>query len=148
MKRTIKLTTEQINVLMSEGVVYDVENVKENPRMLNVAQNRDGYIGIGTFNNGSNTEEPVNITTDVDNAGDTAADVRSQGINANLVVAANGTDAGELSKAEADARNAGADTVQESRYNKKQIMEMRKKYLSENVTTYAKKNFYNRGNGR
>jgi hypothetical protein len=27
-------------------------------------------------------------------------------------------------------------------------MEMRRKYLSENVTSYAKKNFYNRGNGR
>ena len=148
MKRTIKLTTEQINNLMSEGVVYDVENVKENPRMLNTAQNNDGYIGIGSFSNGSNTEEPVNITTDVDNAGETAAEVRSQGINANLVVAANGTDSGELSQAETDARNAGADTVKESRYSKKDIMEMRKKYLSENVKSYAKKDFYNIRNGK
>lgn len=148
MKRTIRLTTEQINNLMAEGVVYDVENVKENPRLLNTAQNNDGYVGIGSFGNGSNTEEPVNITTDVDNAGETAAEVRSQGINANLVVPANGSDTGELAQAETDAKNAGASTVKESRYSKKDIMEMRKKYLSENVTSYAKKDFYNRRNGK
>ena len=46
MKRTVKLTTEQIDMMMSEGIVYDVDNVKENPRMLSVAQNNDGYIGV------------------------------------------------------------------------------------------------------
>ena len=136
-------------MLMSEGgIVYDVNNVKENPRMLSVAQNNNGYIGIGSFHNGSNADEPVNITTDVDNAGETAAEARSQGINANIVVPANGTDSGELSQAQTDAKNAGADSVKESRFSKKDIMEMRRKYLSENVKAYAKKDFYNRGNGR
>jgi len=148
MKRTVKLTTEQIDMMMSEGIVYDVGNVKENPRMLSVAQNNNGYIGIGSFHNGSNSDEPVNVTTDVDKAGETAAEVRSQGINANIVVPANGTDSGELSQAQTDTKNAGADSVKESRFSKKDIMEMRRKYLSENTTTYAKKDFYNRGNGR
>ena len=148
MKKTIKLTTEQINRLMSEGVVYDVNNVKENPRMRAVAAQNNGSINLGSFNNGSNDEEPVNITTDIDKAGDTAAEVRSQGINANIVVPANGADSGELTTAQADVRNAGAEDIDEARYSKKDIMEMRKKYLSENVTSYAKKNFYNRGNGR
>lgn len=148
MKRTIKLTTEQISKLMSEGVVYDVDNVKENPRMLSVAQNNDGYIGVGSFGNGNNSEEPVNITSDVDTVGETAAQIRSQGINANIVVPANGAESGELSKAENDAKNAGAETVSESRYSKKDIMEMRRKYLGENVKKYAKKDFYNRRNGK
>jgi hypothetical protein len=53
-----------------------------------------------------------------------------------------------LTTAQADVKNAGAEDLDEARYSKKDIMEMRRKYLSENVTSYAKKNFYNRGNGR
>lgn len=135
-------------MLMSEGVVYDVDNVKENPKMLSVAQNNDGYIGVGSFHNGSNSDEPVNVTTDVDNAGETASEVRSQGINANIVVPANGADSSELSQAQTDAKNAGADSVKESRFSKKDIMEMRRKYLGENTKTYAKKDFYYGRNGK
>lgn len=148
MKRTIKLTTEQVNALVSEGVVYDVDNVKENPRLLSTAKQYNGSINLGSFSNGNDSEEPVNITTDVDNVADTAAEVRNQGINANIVTPANGADSGELSKAEADAKNAGANQTNESRFSKKEIVEMRRKYLSENTTSYAKKDFYNRGNGR
>lgn len=149
MKRTIKLTKEQVDRMMSEGTVsYDVGNVKENPRMLSVAQKNNGNITIGSFNNGGDSEEPVNIMSDVDSVGDTAAEVRTQGINANIVVPANGADTGELSRAEADAQNAGAEVQAESKFSKKEIMEMRRKYLEENVTSYAKKDFYNRRNGR
>ena len=61
---------------------------------------------------------------------------------------ANGADSGELAQAEADAKNAGAEQVNESKFTKKEIMEMRSKYLNENITSYAKKDFYNRRNGR
>lgn len=148
MKRTIKLTTEQMNLLMKEGVVYDVDNVKENPRLLSTAKQHDGSINLGSFNNGGDSEEPVNITTDVDNVADTAAEIKTQGINANIVTPANGADSGELAQAEADAKNAGAEQVNESKFTKKEIMEMRSKYLNENITSYAKKDFYNRRNGR
>ena len=73
MRKTITFTTEQISRLMSEGVVYDVDNVKENPRMRAVAAQNNGSINLGSFSNGSDNEEPVNITTDVDKAGETAA---------------------------------------------------------------------------
>lgn len=148
MKRTIKLTTEQISRLVAEGVVYDVDNVKENPRLLSTAKQYDGSINLGSFSNGGDSEEPVNITTDIDNVANTAAEIKTQGINANIVTPANGADSGELAQAEADAKNAGADQTNESRFSKKEIMEMRRKYLSENVTSYAKKDFYNRRNGR
>lgn len=36
-------------------------------------------------------------------------------------------------------------STSESRFMKGDIMEMRRKYLSENAKVYAKKNFYNRG---
>ena len=134
---------------MESTVSYDVNNVTENPRMLSVAQKNNGNINIGSFNNGGDSEEPVDVMADVDNVGAAAAEVRNQGINANLVVSANGADAGELERATNDAKNAGADTTNESRkFTKKDIMEMRKTYLSENVTSYAKKDFYNRRNGR
>lgn len=132
-------------LMMSEAVTYDIDNVKENPRLLSTAQQNGGNINMGSFNNGSNNEEPVNITTDVDKVANTAAEVKKQGINANILVSANGADSGELSKAEADAKNAGAEQVSESRFMKGDIMEMRRKYLSENAKVYAKKNFYNRG---
>ena len=148
MKRTVKITTEQMNKLVAEGVVYDVNNAMENPRILSVAKQHDGSINLGSFNNGNNEEEPVNITTDVDKVNDTATEVKNQGINANIVVPANGADQGELSKARADAVNAGAEVTNESRFSKKDIMEMRRKYLSENVKAYAKKDFYNGRNGR
>ena len=148
MKRTVKITTEQMNKLVAEGVVYDVNNAMENPRVLSVAKQHDGSINLGSFNNGNNEEEPVNITTDVDKVNDTATEVKNQGINANIVVPANGADQGELSKARADAVNAGAEVTNESRFSKKDIMEMRRKYLSENVKAYAKKDFYNGRNGR
>lgn len=148
MRKTITFTTEQISRLMSEGVVYDVDNVKENPRMRAVAAQNNGSINLGSFSNGSDNEEPVNITTDVDKAGETAAEVKNQGINANIVVPANGADSGELTTAQADVKNAGAENINEARYSKKDIMEMRRKYLSEDISTYAKKDFYNRGNGR
>ena len=148
MRKTITFTTEQISRLMSEGVVYDVDNVKENPRMRAVAAQNNGSINLGSFSNGSDNEEPVNITTDVDKAGETAAEVKNQGINANIVVPANGADSGELATAQADVKNAGAENINEARYSKKDIMEMRRKYLSEDISTYAKKDFYNRGNGR
>lgn len=148
MKRTVKLTTEQMNRLVAEGVVYDVDNAMENPRILSVAKQHDGSINLGSFNNGNNEEEPVNITTDVDKVNNTATEVKNQGINANIVVPANGADQGELSKARADAVNAGAEVTNESRFSKKDIMEMRRKYLSENVKAYAKKDFYNGRNGR
>ena len=137
-----------MNRLVAEGVVYDVNNAMENPRVLSVAKQHDGSINLGSFNNGNNEEEPVNITTDVDKVNDTATEVKNQGINANIVVPANGADQGELSKARADAVNAGAEVTNESRFSKKDIMEMRRKYLSENVKAYAKKNFYNGRNGR
>lgn len=148
MKRTVKITTEQMNKLVAEGVVYDVNNAMENPRVLSVAKQHDGSINLGSFNNGNNEEEPVNITTGVDKVNDTATEVKNQGINANIVVPANGADQGELSKARADAVNAGAEVTNESRFSKKDIMEMRRKYLSENVKAYAKKDFYNGRNGR
>jgi len=148
MKRTVKITTEQMNKLVAEGVVYDVNNAMENPRVLSVAKQHDGSVNLGSFNNGNNEEEPVNITTDVDKVNDTATEVKNQGINANIVVPANGADQGELSKARADAVNAGAEVTNESRFSKKDIMEMRRKYLSENVKAYAKKDFYNGRNGR
>ena len=53
-----------------------------------------------------------------------------------------------------DIQNAGASgdgnpntnpSTSESRFMKGDIMEMRRKYLSENAKVYAKKNFYNRG---
>ena len=44
--------------------------------------------------------------------------------------------------------NPETNSTNESRFTKKDIMEMRNKYLSENTTTYAKKDFYNRRNGR
>ena len=47
-----------------------------------------------------------------------------------------------------DLFHPDTNNVSESRYSKKDIMEMRRKYLGENVTNYAKKDFYNRGNGR
>ncbi len=137
-----------MNKLVAEGVVYDVNNAMENPRILSVAKQHDGSINLGSFNNGNNEEEPVNITTDVDKVNDTATEVKNQGINANIVVPANGADQGELSKARADAVNAGAEVTNESRFSKKDIMEMRRKYLSENVKAYAKKDFYNGRNGR
>ena len=137
-----------MNKLVAEGVVYDVNNAMENPRVLSVAKQHDGSINLGSFNNGNNEEEPVNITTDVDKVNDTATEVKNQGINANIVVPANGADQGELSKARADAVNAGAEATNESRFSKKDIMEMRRKYLSENVKAYAKKDFYNGRNGR
>lgn len=137
-----------MNKLVAEGVVYDVNNAMENPRILSVAKQHDGSINLGSFNNGNNEEEPVNITTDVDNVNDTATEVKNQGINANIVVPANGADQGELSKARADAVNAGAEVTNESRFSKKDIMEMRRKYLSENIKAYAKKDFYNGRNGR
>lgn len=137
-----------MNRLVAEGVVYDVNNAMENPRVLSVAKQHDGSINLGSFNNGNNEEEPVNITTDVDKVNDTATEVKNQGINANIVVPANGADQGELSKARADAVNAGAEVTNESRFSKKDIMEMRRKYLSENVKAYAKKDFYNGRNGR
>lgn len=137
-----------MNKLVAEGVVYDVNNAMENPRVLSVAKQHDGSINLGSFNNGNNEEEPVNITTDVDKVNDTATEVKNQGINANIVVPANGADQGELSKARADAVNAGAEVTNESRFSKKDIMEMRRKYLSENVKAYAKKDFYNGRNGR
>ena len=74
--------------------------------------------------------------------------MKNQGINANIVVPANGADSGELTTAQADVKNAGAENINEARYSKKDIMEMRRKYLSEDISTYAKKDFYNRGNGR
>ena len=137
-----------MNRLVAEGVVYDVDNAMENPRILSVAKQHDGSINLGSFNNGNNEEEPVNITTDVDKVNNTATEVKNQGINANIVVPANGADQGELSKARADAVNAGAEVTNESRFSKKDIMEMRRKYLSENVKAYAKKDFYNGRNGR
>lgn len=137
-----------MNKLVAEGVVYDVNNAMENPRVLSVAKQHDGSINLGSFNNGNNEEEPVNITTGVDKVNDTATEVKNQGINANIVVPANGADQGELSKARADAVNAGAEVTNESRFSKKDIMEMRRKYLSENVKAYAKKDFYNGRNGR
>lgn len=137
-----------MNKLVAEGVVYDVNNAMENPRILSVAKQHDGSINLGSFNNGNNEEEPVNITTDVDKVNDTATEVKNQGINANIVIPANGADQGELSKARADAVNAGAEVTNESRFSKKDIMEMRRKYLSENVKAYAKKDFYNGRNGR
>ena len=137
-----------MNRLVAEGVVYDVNNAMENPRILSVAKQHDGSINLGSFNNGNNEEEPVNITTDVDKVNDTATEVKNQGINANIVIPANGADQGELSKARADAVNAGAEVTNESRFSKKDIMEMRRKYLSENVKAYAKKDFYNGRNGR
>ena len=148
MKRIVKLTTEQVKKLMKEGVVYDVNNVKENPRLLSTAKQHDGSINLGSFSNGGDSEEPVNITTDIDSVADTAAEVKTQGINANIVTPANGADSGELAQASADAKNAGAEQTNESRFSKKEIMEMRRKYLSENTTSYAKKDFYNRRNGR
>ena len=42
----------------------------------------------------------------------------------------------------------GNPDTNESRFSKKEIVEMRRKYLSENTISYAKKDFYNRGNGR
>ena len=148
MKKKVKLTLEQFKRLMSEGIIYDVDNTKENPRVLSVAQQNNGNIGLGTFNNGANSEEPAIVSTDVDKVADTARELKTQGLNATLVTPANGADANELAKAETEAKNAGAESLDESIFTKKNIIEMRLKYLGENSKSYAKKDFHNRRNGR
>ena len=68
----------------------------------------------------------------------TAGDVAKTGSNLSNI-----QDAGSAADGNPDTNQTN-----ESRFSKKEIMEMRRKYLSENTTSYAKKDFYNRGNGR
>lgn len=143
MKRVVKLTAEQFNRLMSEGITYDVDNAIENPRILSVAQQNNGNISIANVDNGSNSEEPATVTADVDDVRDTITQLKTQNLNADVVVNANGAEVGELQKAKSDAESAGAVT-NESRFSKKRILEMNSKYLHENAKTYTKKDFLKR----
>ena len=68
----------------------------------------------------------------------TAGDVAKTGSNLSNI-----QDAGSAADGNPDTNQTN-----ESRFSKKEIMEMRRKYLSENTISYAKKDFYNRGNGR
>ncbi len=143
MKRVVKLTAEQFNRLMSEGITYDVDNAIENPRILSTAQQNNGNISIANVDNGSNSEEPATVTADVDDVRDTITQLKTQNLNADVVVNANGVEVGELQKAKSDAESAGAVT-NESRFSKKRILEMNSKYLRENAKIYTKKDFLKR----
>lgn len=140
MKKTVKLTLEQFNRLLEEGVTYDVDSAVENPRVLSAAQQDNSNISVANVNSGNNSEEPAIVTSDVDEVGDTVAQLKTQNLNAEVVVPANGADTGELARAESDAKNAGAD-VNEMCLSKKSIIEMRSAYLRENTKTYTKKGF-------
>ena len=64
-------------------------------------------------------------------------------------IAKTGSNLSNIQNAGASADgNQETNQTNESRFSKKDIMEMRRKYLEENVTTYAKKDFYNGRNGR
>ncbi len=53
--------------------------------------------------------------------------------------------AGDAEKSGGNLGDITSPSTSESRFMKGDIMEMRRKYLSENAKVYAKKNFYNRG---
>ena len=158
MKRTIRLTLEQANMLMKEDVTYggidpgEVSQIDPNTQI-------DVFRTTGNGNNGPKITAKITpeagkpLSQSVQNAA-LDAQKKNPGVQVTGVVTA-----GDVSKTGSNLsniQNAGAsvdgnpDTNQtnESRFTKKDIMEMRRKYLSENITTYAKKDFYNRGNGR
>ena len=158
MKRTIKLTTEQANMLMNEEVTYGGIDPGE-VSQIDPQTQIDVFKTVGRGENGPKITAKVTpeagkpLTQSVQSAA-LEAQKKNPGAQVTGVVTA-----GDLSKTGSNlsnVKNAGAsvdgnpDTSQtnEAKFSKKDIMEMRRKYLNENTTTYAKKDFYNRRNGR
>lgn len=157
MKRTIKFTTEQVQKMIAEGVTYgDID-----PGEVNQIDPKTQIDVFQTRGNGSNG--PKITATVTPEAGKPlsqsvqAAAIQAQRENPGAQVTGV-VNAGDVAKTGANLDNikdagAGSDgnpdtNVTESKFSKKEIMEMRRKYLGENVTSYAKKDFYNRRNGR
>ena len=158
MKRIIKLTTEQANMLMREEVTYggidpgEVSQIDPNTQI-------DVFRTTGQGNNGPKITAKVTpeagkpLSQSVQSA---ALDAQKKNPGAQVTGVVTAGDVAKTGSNLSNIQDAGSaadgnpDTNQtnESRFSKKEIMEMRRKYLSENTTSYAKKDFYNRGNGR
>jgi hypothetical protein len=160
MKRTIKLTTEQANRLMKEDLSFEPTSIEPGEvsqldpnTKINVFQTR------GRGSNGPKVTANVTpeagkpLTQTVQNA---ALQAQKQNPGAQVTGVVKAGDVAKTGSNITTVQNAGSsadgnpDTSQtnESKFSKKEIMEMRRKYLHENVKTYAKKDFYNGRNGR
>lgn len=158
MKRTIKLTLEQANMLMNEEVTYGGIDPGEVSQV-------DPKTQIDVFKTTGRGENGPKITAKVTpEAGKplaqsvqmAALQARKENPGAQVTGVVSAGDIAKTGSNLSNIQNAGASAdgnqetnqTNESRFSKKDIMEMRRKYLEENVTTYAKKDFYNGRNGR
>ena len=149
---------EQANMLMNEDVTYggidpgEVSQIDPNTQI-------DVFKTTGRGSNGPRITAKVTpeagkpLAQSVQNA---ALDAQKKNPGAQVTGVVSAGDVAKTGSNLENIQNAGAsadgnpETNQqnESKFTKKDIMEMRRKYLSENVKAYAKKDFYNRGNGR
>jgi hypothetical protein len=160
MKRTVKLTMEQANKLMKEDLSFDPNSIEAGE----VSQ-LDPNTKINVFQTtGRGTNGPKVIAKVTPEVGKplaqsvqaAAREAQKQNSGAQVTGVVTAGDVAKTGSNLSNIQNAGSsadgnpDTNQtnESRFSKKDIMEMRSKYLNENTKTYAKKDFYNRRNGR
>ena len=158
MKKTIKLTTEQVKKMIAEGVTYgDIDpgevNQIDPKTQIDVFQTRGNGVNGPKITATVTPEDGKPLSQSVQAA---ALDAQRKNPGAQVTGVVTAGDVAKTGSNLDNIRNAGAgsdgnpdtNTVSESKFSKKEIMEMRRKYLGENVTSYAKKDFYNRGNGR
>ena len=143
---------------MKEGVTYggidpgEISQIDPNTQI-------DVFKTVGNGNNGPKITAKVTpeagkpLSQSVQSA---AMDAQKKNPGAQVTGVVTAGDVAKTGSNLSNIQNAGSaadgnpetNQTNESRFSKKDIMEMRRKYLSENTTTYAKKDFYNRGNGR
>ena len=161
MKRIIKLTVEQANMLISEGVTYggidpgEVSQIDPNTQI-------DVFQTTGRGSNGPKITAKVTpeagkpLAQSVQSA---ALDAQKKNPGAQVTGVVTAGDVEKTGSNLSNIKNAGASsdgnpetnqdsTTTECRFSKKDIMEMRRKYLGENTKTYAKKDFYYGRNGQ
>ena len=158
MGKTIQFTTEQIKRLMSEEVTYGGIDQSE-VSQLDPNTQIDVFKTTGKGNTGPKITAKITpengkpLAQSVQNAA-FDAQKKNPGAQVTGVVSAGdidktGSNLSSLQTAGSSADgNPETSNISEARYSKKDIMEMRRKYLSEDISTYAKKDFYNRGTGR
>ena len=158
MGKTVQFTTEQINRLMSEGVTYGGIDQSE-VSQLDPGTQIDVFKTTGKGNTGPKITAkitPENGKPLAQSVQSAALDAQKKNPNAQVTGVVTAGDLDRTGSNLSSIQNAGAsadgnpdtDMVSESRFTKREITEMRRKYLREDVITYAKKDFYNRGNGR
>jgi len=158
MGKTIQFTTEQIKRLMSEEVTYGGIDQSE-VSQLDPNTQIDVFKTTGKGNTGPKITAKITpengkpFAQSVQNAA-FDAQKKNPGAQVTGVVSAGDIDKTGSNLSSLQTAGSSADgnpetgDISEARYSKKDIMEMRRKYLSEDISTYAKKDFYNRGNGR